>query len=390
MIRRLIGFLSGYVRVQVDGARLLPWLSALSMQGIVIRNMHRVSHTCVQLTLSNAHYKKLALLAFESALRVQVLKRGGFPPLFARALRRGVLLVGLPLVLALLYGMNLFIFFVDVTGVEDQAVRAQVIENAAGLGLRPGVLKSSFAAHVAQRDLQRQMQELSFVSVSVRGVVLTIDVRREIPPSPVLDPTQPCQIIAKKDAVICKVTAARGTAVVQPGDAVRKDQVLISHVLQTVGGEYRAVHAQGEVLARVWYSAQAWQPLSAVALQRTGQSAVRRYLRWGSFTVDIRRDPTGFGWYETQVTARPLLGHVGPCVVTETDWELESRGRDFPEEAMREIALAEAEAQVGMIVGEEADVVDKIYTCRVDEQGRLWAQVSYEVIEDIAQPKALG
>ena len=59
-----------------------------------------------------------------------------------------------------------------------------------------------------------------------------------------------CNIVATKDAMIVKINAQNGTAVVKEGDIVTKGTVLIQGWLEGQFTGIRYVHANGEVQAK--------------------------------------------------------------------------------------------------------------------------------------------
>lgn len=384
MTKRIWQFLQGYAKIQIDGTRLVNWLCTLSAQGITLRRTRRLSHTCIQAQVSRGDYAKLAEMAEKSALRVQLLGEYGFPKLMRALLHRSVLVAGLPVLAALLYTVNLFVLQVEVTGCDDEALCQEVLMTARQCGIYPGAAKSDFDRLEVQKQLGRQVEGLSFVSIAVRGIKATIDVQQEVPAPELLDMDHPYELVADRDAVVYQVIAVSGEPLVAPGDLVRTGQVLVSHILPLNDGSVQTVHAQGKVLARVWYEAKAWQPLLAVDLQRSGRQATRRYLQWGNFRLQVDGNANTYEWYETRTSSQYLMGNAGPQLITQIDWELVRQDAQFPEEIMKAKALAEADEKAQEMLPEQAQVVDRICRYRVDEQGRLWAEVSLEVLENIA------
>src|SRR5690606_23389826 len=71
----------------------------------------------------------------------------------------------------------------------------------------------------------------SFVSVSIKGTKLTIEVKEQDLPPEMVDKNYPCHVIAKKKGVIVKVVPKNGKAVVEKGKVVNPGEILITGII---------------------------------------------------------------------------------------------------------------------------------------------------------------
>ncbi|MDD3243620.1 MAG: sporulation protein YqfD [Eubacteriales bacterium] len=384
MTQRIWQFCQGYAKIQIDGLRLVNWLDALAGRGIVLRGVRRLSHTQITARVSLPQLKKLEKEAENTSVRVRVLERRGLPVLWCSARRRGALLGGAAAAAAVLYFANCFVLDVSVQGCRDESLCQLILHTAQEQGVAAGARKTDFNRLDAQRRIQNTVPGLSFVSIEVKGVRAVIRVQQETPAPALLDLENPYEVIASRDAVIARISAVDGQALVAPGDAVRAGQTLISHIVPYSDGSVRAVHARGEVWARVWLEGEAWQPLLAAQLSDTGRKSVRRTLEWGPLRWELSQPGVDYDWCRSQTQQHYLLGHAGPRLVTVTDYELEKEALRLDEELARQKALAEAWEKAEAQLPENARVADRISRCEVDDAGRLQARVSIEILENIA------
>lgn len=102
--------------------------------------------------------------------------------------------------------------------------------------------------------------ELQWAGINTYGCRAVISVReRTEQPSAAENPEIVSSIVADRDGVVESVTALRGTSLCQPGQAVRKGQILISGYTDC-GISIQATRAEGEVYAQTLRTVRALTP----------------------------------------------------------------------------------------------------------------------------------
>lgn len=89
------------------------------------------------------------------------------------------------------------------------------------------------------------------VNINGTNVIINIVKSTDIPD--IIDYSEHCDIVAKKDGIIYSIVAQNGTAIVKPGDEVKKDDILIAGYMDGKYTERRYVHSLGNVQAKVLY-----------------------------------------------------------------------------------------------------------------------------------------
>lgn len=103
--------------------------------------------------------------------------------------------------------------------------------------------------------------ELQWAGINTYGCRAVISVReRTEQPSAAENQEIVSSIVADRDGIVESVTALRGTSLCQPGQAVRKGQILISGYTDC-GISIRATRAEGEVYAQTLRTVRALTPL---------------------------------------------------------------------------------------------------------------------------------
>ena len=96
-----------------------------------------------------------------------------------------------------------------------------------------------------------KVDEIGWLSVNICGCNADVEVKEKIKKPELEEDTAPCNLKAKADGVITKVTAAQGMSQVKTGSGVKQGDLLVSGVGITKQNTVRYVRAKGEVMADV-------------------------------------------------------------------------------------------------------------------------------------------
>lgn len=375
---------AGYVRISVEGLKLLAFLNDASAQGIRLRDVKRPGYSRMTATVSHADYRRLCKLAHNRPLRVAFLGGYGLPRLWEMALRRAVFTLGLILCVVVLAMANAFVLRVRVTGCDTPEMEQRVLQVAAQQGVRPGAAKNAMDLHEAERRMLLELSDISFVAIRVGGVVADVEVVPAALP-PKLQDDAPCDIVAARDAVVRRLVVYAGQPAVTVDSVVRRGQVLVSHAEQWTEGIH-TVHARADVYASVWLEGRGSAPLYEELVHPTGRFAQTRRLEWAGYRLAL--DTGGeapFDDYETTVEAVPLLGvgKKGPMLLVTTYEEVTRERQALDADIAREQAMDQAEQDMQAQLTPDAQVVER--HSQVDStEDQVSVRLFIEILENIA------
>ena len=164
------------------------------------------------------------------------------------------MLVGWALVIAAVFALSRYVWFIDINGCSDIG-EEEICGILNDMSIHSGMKRTSFTTADIGNELCRRDERIAWASARLSGVKLIIDIVEadkgvEIKQAE----TAPVSIYAKKEGVIESIVALTGRACVKSGDAVKKGQLLITGDLRSEGAPAFTVHASGEVYAKVNYS----------------------------------------------------------------------------------------------------------------------------------------
>lgn len=247
-------YLRGYVMIKAKGFAAERFMNMLSYRGVYLWDV-APQGVGVSMKVPLSSMEILEGCAEKTGCTIEVLFYGGLPARLRRFRGRQVLGAGLLFFAAGLYLLSSFVWIIQVEG-NERVSGEEILSYCADLGLRPGAWKQGVEPAEITKALLEGFEDISWVSVGITGTDVTIKVAETIEKAPVIDKETPCDMIATTDGVVLKITAERGTPLVQTGDVVKKGDVLISsQVMIGLEGEEQHpayVAAEGVVTARIW------------------------------------------------------------------------------------------------------------------------------------------
>lgn len=238
--------LAGTVRLELTAADPEGVLNRLSGAGFSLWNIQRVGPLSVRLEILRSERRRVTALAEQAGATVDPLGIRGVAVRVAGLLRRP-LLIGCGMLLTVLtLLLPERILFVEVEGNEGIPAR-RILEEAAACGLDFGASRRSLRSEAIKNQLLEALPELEWAGVNTIGCRAVISVR-ERQSEPEQEQETAFSLIAAADGIIEQVFLQRGTALCQPGQAVRAGDVLVSGTSELPGG-IRVTGAQAEVYA---------------------------------------------------------------------------------------------------------------------------------------------
>ena len=191
-------------------------------------------------------------------------------------------------------------------------------------------------------------------------------------------------MVAARDGIVDSIRTKAGTALVQPGDVVRKGQILIRGEERT-GSGVRAVSARGVVMARVWDAAAVCMNLTELHTSYSGRTeeSVSVVSPWFALWHEPESE-----FHQADVSRRtlPLGGFFLPLTcVWEKRYECEITKQNRANEEITAEASIAALRKLREIIGTNESLVDKWVNCSMIDHEVLLAVATGERLVDIAE-----
>ncbi|SHG85924.1 similar to stage IV sporulation protein [Thermosyntropha lipolytica DSM 11003] len=300
MAIRFFDLVGGIKKVRLQGKRQERVINMASARGIYIWGIRKVGDR-IEFRVRDSGFEALKHIAEENGYELEVVEEKGFYLWRGIIRRRLGFIVGALVFILALYFLSSFVWTLEVSG-NQKVDKNKILIIAAKYGLYEGAPKWSFKRSEVEEGLLKDLSQLSYVKVDIRGVKANIEVVEKILPDE--NANTPCHLVASRDGIVCDMLVLQGEPSVKIGDVVAKGDILISGIvfphydLQEEEDEDipleelkpYTVRARGEVKARVWYEGYGECPLKKEEVLLTGKSYQRFYFKAGEKIFWLKGD----------------------------------------------------------------------------------------------------
>lgn len=327
-------------RFTLTGLNLERFLNTMQKEEIALLRAARTDRRRLDCICHSSDLERIAAIAAEKGWRVENAAPLGAGAQLRSLLRRPGLIAGAVLAAVLLTVAMQFVWLVRIEGAG--AYQADIAAYLAEEGIRPGMRKTEMDAGRLALLLQRRYPEVAWFRVFVNNVTLTVECTQGVPPPP-LPVSEPCDLFAVRDGVVQAVEVYAGTAAVQPGDPVRKGQLVIRGEERGEDGAVLPVAARGRVIARCWQQTTVRVPMQEMQSRETGRSSISRQLCTPWICYPAEPESPAYLTSHLCLTDTPLAGCFFPVWLRTAEYrEVELISALRPEQQVKEEAEAAA------------------------------------------------
>lgn len=295
MIQSIIRYIKGYVRIRVSGYSPERFINAcryrkIRLWGLFPRLGAYEMYTTIQ------GFKKLKPIIRKTGTKVTIIGRFGLPFFFHRYRKRKLFFIGAIGCVVLIYVMSLFVWDIEVTGNVSRSDET-LLKFLDKKEVRHGMLISDIDCTRIVKDIRKQYDDIIWVSASIRGTKLVIQIKenetlekeRSLTQAAKNDGTEASSeiavdIVADQDCVITEIITRKGTPLVKAGDSVKKGDVLVAGAVAVMNDsqeviDYQAQHSQADIRGQITYSYEDKQALTYEEKTYANQQKEESYLR---------------------------------------------------------------------------------------------------------------
>ena len=391
IIRVLLKYILGYVRITVEGYYIERFINICTTSKILIWNLKRERGIKLYLNIGIQDYYKAVKIAKKLKCKVKIEKKKGLPFILNRYRKRKIFVISLFVILIALYTSSNYVWNIEIQ-VEDNMQLENILEDVKNAGLKTGLKKDKINVEEITNKIRLSRDDISWIGIELKGTNAIVKVVKAKEAPEIIDEKDYCNIVANKSGTITKIIAQNGTALVKPGDEVQEGQVLIQGTMEGKYTGSRYVHSLGEVEAIVKYEKTEKISLKKEENVKTGNKEEKYQIKINNFQINFYKTLSNFKIYDTIEEEKKfkifsnLYLPISVCKVT--NYELEENSKNYTVEEATEIGTQKLEQDIEAEIQNKEGILGK--TANVNETSEyVEVSVIYEVIENIGMQEKI-
>ena len=391
---RVYKFIKGTKRVCVVCSDVGKLLSECVRRHIHIWDIRRKDIVTVEFTLYSSDFSNLESVGQKLGSEITVKKDKSLKLWCIKYRHRKVFVAGFFVFVGIIFFLSSFITDITVTGNENISSE-EIIAELEKVGFKNGMPRYNIDVKDIQLKFMLNYDKLSWIWIDIHGTNAIVSVHERISKPDIEDKNDYCNTVASTDALITELMPRYGKPMVKIGDVVRKGDVLISGMSETMTGEIRYMHADGIVKGRTWYEIDGEYHHTRYDRYLTGKEQKRyTFTAFGNAYPIFRKNETTFKLYEHSKNEQKLkiFKKTLPISFTiDTYCEIIENGVEISDAEVIDTAVS--------VLGEnlfnslkdkkELTVIEKTHTYQTLDNGNIYVKVRFECSEDIAEYKPI-
>ncbi len=310
MVKQLLQYSKGYVRIRVTGSSYERFLNMCARHNIVLWDLLPEKNG-YEMNLSIQGFKMLRPLAKKSGTKIRIIDKYGLPFFLYGHRKRKMLFGGILFGILLMVFLSGFIWDIHIEGNLTQT-NDVIFDFLRESQVTHGVPKSKIDCKALAADLRKAFDNFIWVSVKIQGTRLLIDVKENTDLT--LDEKidyGPSDLVSNVNGTITKIITRSGIPQVKEGDTVKKGDPLVIGQLEIIddSGEvasYQYCAADADIYVQTRYRYKHVFPMKYQEKQYSGQKKLGYYLEIFGKTFSFARKHIPYDAYDVVRQEHPL------------------------------------------------------------------------------------
>nr|MBP3681066.1 sporulation protein YqfD [Clostridia bacterium] len=390
-IKILIYYILGYVNIVVEGFFIERFINTCISKKIFFWKTNRMKSTVFSANIGVRNYKEVVKIAKKCQCKIRITNKKGIPFLLNKYRKRKIFVVTLGIIILGIITIFNFIWNIEIKGV-DEIKQREIMEFIQNEGIDIGKYKNNIDLQSLINKIRIQRDDIAWVGMEIKGTNLIVDVVEADKKPEIINEDEYCNVVADKDGIIVKVKAQNGTPAVEEGTTVKKGDILIQGWLEGKHTENRYVHAEGEVMAKVWYSKKEKVYYKQNYENQTGNHEKKYTLNVNNFKINFFKTLSNFENYDTIRTIKKLKitsnFYLPVEIIVDENFEKQNNEIIYDKNEAKEIGIKELKSKLEEQI-ENKENISNIYINTVENEEYIEVEVIYEVLESIGTKEKL-
>ncbi len=387
---RIYRYICGYVCLDVVCADVGKLLSLCAKAGIHIWKIRRSDTISLKICIYEYQFNEFKSIADKLRAEITITCKKGIPSHFRKIKSRKFFIMGFLLFLLCMWLATSFVTDIYIDG-NEQISDIEVMRILNEADFKTGKFVHNINIKQIQQNILKSNDKLSWIWIDIKGTKAYVQVKERTPIPQISDNSDYSNSVASSDGVIVEVMPRYGRQIVYPGDVVKKGDLLISGMSETLTGDIRYIHADGIVTAKTWYEASGEYNHTKIERHRTGNEQKRYSINIGDVSLPFgNKKNVEYKYYDKEINNKKILDILNLSFTICTYYEIiENRKIIDDNEVVQSAADVLANMLKIQINTNNAHIQNISHSYYTNEKGNVHVTVTIECIEDIAKYKPL-
>lgn len=381
----LIYYIFGYVNVVIEGFFIERFINTCISKRILLWNTNRERTTIFSANIGLGNYREVVKIAKKCQCKIKIRKKRGLPFILNRYRKRKIFAGALVLIVLAIIAVSNFVWNIEISGM-DETKQNEILQIIKNEGVDIGKYKNKIDLQALINKIRLEREDVAWVGMEMKGTNLIVKVVEADEKPEIINEDEYCNIVAKKDGIVTKVKAQNGTPIVSEGTTVKKGDVLVQGWIEGKYTDNRYVHAEGEVIAKVWYSGKETVYYNQKSEGQTGNTEKKYSLNINNFRINFFKTLSNFENYDTISTIKKLKitsnFYLPIEIIVNENIEKQCNEIVYDKNQAKEIGIKKLKEKLLQEIQDE-NSISNIYININEMEDCIEVEVIYEVLESI-------
>ena len=385
IIRILIKYLMGYIRITVEGYYIERFINICKMNSILVWNVKKENSVKIYLNTGIKDFKKMVNVARKTRCKIKIKNKRGVPFLLQKYKKRKLFAILLIAMFSILFVTSNYIWNIDIS-IEDNQTLKNIEQDINEAGLVVGKNKSKINTKEIINTVSLKRNDVSWIGIELKGTNAIVKIVKSENAPQILNPEEYCNIVSNKNAQIIKITAQNGTAMVKKGDIVKEGTILISGTMEGKYTGTRYVHSIGVVEAKVWYTKSKKFPYKQEEKNKTGNKEEKYQIKIKKNKINLYKTLSNFQIYDTIEEEKKVKIfsnlYLPISLIKQTNYEESLEIKNYNSEEIIKKGTEELRKELEAEIQDKESILQQNVNTYEKEDG-IEIHLTYEVLENI-------
>ena len=385
IIRILIKYLMGYIRITVEGYYIERFINICKMNSILVWNVKKENSVKIYLNTGIKDFKKMVNVARKTKCKIKIKNKRGIPFLLQKYKKRKLFAILLIAMFSILFVTSNYIWNIDIS-IEDNQTLKNIEQDINEAGLVVGKNKSKINTKEIINTVRLKRNDVSWIGIELKGTNAIVKIVKSENAPQILNPEEYCNIVSNKNAQIIKITAQNGTAMVKKGDIVKEGTILISGTMEGKYTGTRYVHSIGVVEAKVWYTKSKKFPYKQEEKNKTGNKEEKYQIKIKKNKINLYKTLSNFQIYDTIEEEKKVKIfsnlYLPISLIKQTNYEESLEIKNYNSEEIIKKGTEELRKELEEEIQDKESILQQNVNTYEKEDG-IEIHLTYEVLENI-------